>query len=172
MATIRELYLNAGNPNFDYWKDIEILSLAEASLLTCAVNPLMLEFENNNNLIFALRDKQPINWMHSLMMMRALTEAIATHKLKSPLITLEHENEYGYYSAEIEQARVGIDNISNISYSKTRIHKEELHKWLKNRGYFDKTTPIIQSTNNSDLIKDYESRGVVLLPEPVYTTPL
>ncbi|OTU63191.1 hypothetical protein CAT33_13695 [Acinetobacter baumannii] len=47
MATIRELYQNAGNPNLTHWKDIKILSIAEASLLTCAINPIDYEFDHN-----------------------------------------------------------------------------------------------------------------------------
>lgn len=173
MATIRELYQNAGNPNLAHWKDIKLLSIAEASLLTCAINPIDYEFDHNNNIVFNLKCKKPINWLYCLMLMRALVEAIATQELKSPLIILERENEYGYYDASIEQSRTGIDDISSMSYTKTRIHREELKEWLKKNGYFE-----IQQQNFINVQQpvyqepapiDYNN--IILLPEPTYTTP-
>lgn len=173
MATIRELYQNAGNPNLTHWKDIKILSIAEASLLTCAINPIDYEFGYNNNIVFQLKHRKPINWMDCLMMMRALVEAVATQELKSPLIVLERENDYGNYIESIEQSRVGIDDIDTMSYPKTKIHREELKAWLKKKDYLELTQqaeiqvnqvqPYHQETTNQN--------DVILLPEPTYTTP-
>ena len=173
MATIRELYQKAGSPNLTHWKDIKILSIAEASLLTCAINPIDYEFGYNNNIVFQLKHKKPINWMDCLMMMRALVEAVATQELKSPLIVLERENDYGNYIESIEQSRVGIDDIDTMSYPKTKIHREELKAWLKKNDYIELTQqaeiqvnqvqPYHQETTNQN--------DVILLPEPTYTTP-
>lgn len=173
MATIRELYQNAGNPNLTHWKDIKILSIAEASLLTCAINPIEYEFDQNNNIVFQLKHIKPINWTNCLMLMRALVEAISTQELKSPLIILERENDYGYYSENVEQSRIGIDDISTMSYTKTRIHREELHKWLKKCGYFELTQRTEIQINH---VQNYQQEIIVkndvhLLPEPTYTTP-
>lgn len=173
MATIRELYRNAGNPNLTYWKDIKLLSIAEASLLTCAINPMDYEFDQNNNIIFNLKHKKPINWTYCLMLMRALVEAISTQELKSPLIILERENDFGYYSENIEQSRVGIDDISTMSYTKTRIHREELKEWLKKNGYVEQQEQSVINIEAVKQLRSYSSDNdeVLLLPEPTYTTP-
>lgn len=105
--------------------------------------------------------------------MRALVEAVATQELKSPLIVLERENDYGNYIESIEQSRVGIDDIDTMSYPKTKIHREELKAWLKKNDYIELTQqaeiqvnqvqPYHQETTNQN--------DVILLPEPTYTTP-
>ncbi|QOW41815.1 hypothetical protein G0027_02485 [Acinetobacter indicus] len=173
MATIRELYQNAGNPNLTHWKDIKILSIAEASLLTCAINPIDYEFDYNSNLVFQLKHKKPINWMDCLMLMRALVEAIATQELKSPLIVLERENDFGYYGESIEQSRTGIDDIDTMSYPKTKIHREELKEWLKKRDYFEQQLSVIDVESTLEKAKSFypHNNEISLLPEPTYTTP-
>ncbi|MDC4985107.1 hypothetical protein OHW15_03850 [Acinetobacter baumannii] len=173
MVTINELYQNAGNPDLTHWKDIKLLSIVEASLLTCAINPIDYELEYNNNIVFALKNNKPINWMYCLMLMRALVEAIATQELKSPLILLERENEFGPYSESIEQSRTGIDDISYMSYSKTRIHREELKEWLKKRDYFEQQLSVNDVESTLEKAKSFYSHNneISLLPEPTYTTP-
>lgn len=173
MATIRELYQNAGNPNLTHWKDIKILSIAEASLLTCAINPIDYEFDHNSNIVLQLKHKKPINWMDCLMLMRALVEAVATQELKSPLIVLERENDFGYYGESIEQSRTGIDDIDTMSYPKTKIHREELKEWLKKRDYFEQQLSIIDVESTLEKAKSFYSHNneISLLPEPTYTTP-
>lgn len=173
MATIKELYQNAGNPNLTHWKDVKLLSIAEASLLTCAINPIDYEFDSNNNIIFSLKSNKPINWMYCLTLMRALVEAISTQELKSPSIVLERENDFGNYYETFEQSRVSIDDISSMSYLKTRIHRDELHRWLKKCGYVELTP---RTKNHINDVQYYQqeiivNNDVLLLPEPTYTTP-
>lgn len=173
MVTINELYQNAGNPNLTHWKDIKLLSIVEASLLTCAINPIDYELECNNNIVLALKSNRPTNWMYCLMLMRALVEAIATQELKSPLILLERENDFGFYVESIEQSRTGIDDIIYMSYSRTRIHREELKEWLKKRDYFEQQLSVIDVESTFEKVSSLYSKNneVLLLPESTYTTP-
>lgn len=153
MATLQELHNRVGNPDFSHWNPIKLFSIVEIGLLTTGIEPL----EYSNLLMYQvveeLKDKKPMNWQHALMLMRSLTEAICTHEIKSPCVFYEAENDsYAYHK---EQATLGLDDINNIIWTGTKIHREELQKWLKRNGYFQPTLKVTQNNPTTVLIPQH-----------------
>lgn len=175
MATLQELYRLKDNPDLTHWRTVKLFTLAEASLLTVGIDPLEYSHLSDYPLRDELTIKRPINWQHALLLMRSLSEAICTHEVKSPFINLEksdHNNTWDYVE---EQAKISIENAHEIILTATKIHRDELFKWLKKNNYFElsQSTPInidihIVEKNHSQSITDNE---ILLLPEPIYTTP-
>lgn len=174
MTTIKELYCIAGNPNLSHWKTTKLFSISEASLLVSAIEPI--EYENSNNelpdnsyIISELKGRKPTNWQHAILLMRSIVEAICTQELKSPLIKLMRANDYGYYNITIEQARVSIDEMSEISYIETRIHRDEWFKWLEKNGYLRQ--PHVENKIITINEKPLNNDPVLLLTQTTYMTP-
>lgn len=172
MATIKELHKKMGNPNLMHWRTIKLLSIREASLLIAGIDPNEYTYLNDDQLSEELASKKPTNWQYVLMMMRSLVEAICTHELKSPSVMLCHEWLNNGYPQYEEQAKLGISEIDDVLYSATKIHRDELSKWLYKNGYLEpqRQNIITIEQNYSDqmpVVNDV----VLALPEPTYTTP-
>ncbi|KAB1851984.1 hypothetical protein F4W09_15455 [Acinetobacter tandoii] len=173
MATLQELYKFKGNPDLTHWKTVKIFSLVEASLLTVGIDPLEYSHLSDYQLKDELRTKRPINWQHAILLMRSLSEAICTHEIKSPFINLEKSDYSNTWDIVEEQAKIGIENASEIILTSTKIHRDELFKWLKKNDYFEHPVQTIVELDpvekiGSSIANDKE---VLLLPEPTYTTP-
>lgn len=173
MATLQELYKFKGNPDLTHWKTVKIFSLAEASLLTVGIDPLEYSHLSDHPLKDELRLSRPINWQHALLLMRSIAEAICTHEVKSPFINLEKSDYSNTWDIVEEQAKIGIENASEIILTNTKIHRDELFKWLKKNGYFEQQLSVINVESTLEKVASFSSDNdeVLLLPEPTYTTP-
>ena len=173
MATLQELYKFKGNPDLTHWKTVKIFSLAEASLLTVGIDPLEYSHLSDHPLKDELRLSRPINWQHALLLMRSIAEAICTHEVKSPFINLEKSDYSNTWDIVEEQAKIGIENASEIILTSTKIHRDELFKWLKKNGYFEQQLSVINVESTLEKVASFSSDNdeVLLLPEPTYTTP-
>ena len=170
---MRELHQKAGNPDLKSWRLIKLVTLAEASLLVSGINPYQYSNLADYNFLDELNSKKPVNWEHVNVMIRALLEAICTHEIKSPMIRILDEQYNNGYEYTDEQARIGIEDMERIVFTKTKIHREELSKWLRKYGYFDapqqNTIPVQQVSHQYP--EPVQHNNVILLPEPTYTTP-
>lgn len=174
MITMKELHQLKGNPDLSHWSTVKLFSIAEAALLTAGIEP----FEYNSLADYEIRNKlleeKPRNWQHALMLIRSMMEAICTHEIKSPSIIIDQcDNNYNSWQESIEQAKISIDDIKNISFNETKIHRDELKKWLKNNGYFEQSqqnTITVQQVVHQQS-ETVQHNNVILLPEPTYTTP-
>lgn len=173
MATLQELYKFKGNPDLTHWKTVKIFSLAEASLLTVGIDPLEYSHLSDHPLKDELRLSRPINWQHALLLMRSIAEAICTHEVKSPFINLEKSDYSNTWDIVEEQAKIGIENASEIILTSTKIHRDELFKWLKKNGYFEQQLSVINVESTLEKVASFSSDNdeVLLLPEPTYITP-
>ena len=175
MATLQELYRLKDNPDLTHWRTVKLFTLAEASLLTVGIDPLEYSHLSDYPLRDELTTKRPINWQHALLLMRSLSEAICTHEVKSPFINLEKSDYQNTWDFVEEQAKISIDNAHEIILTATKIHRDELFKWLKKNNYFEsiQSTPAnidthVVETSHPQPITHNE---ILLLPEPTYTTP-
>ncbi|MCH7386548.1 hypothetical protein MMO39_04420 [Acinetobacter modestus] len=173
MATLKELHNLRGSPDFTHWNTVKLFSIAEASLLTAGLEPC----EYNHLADYELRQKllndKPINWQHALMLIRSLIEALCTQEIKSPLIRIERVDFNSCWSETIEQAKISLDDTSSIIANETKIHREELFKWLKKNGYFEqpqKNSTTTQQVTHQQL-EPAQHNNVILLSEPTYLTP-
>ncbi len=173
MATLQELYKIKGNPDLTHWKTVKIFTLAEASLLTVGIDPLEYSHLSDYPLKDELRVKRPINWQHALLLMRSIAEAICTHEVKSPFINLEKSDYSNTWDIVEEQAKIGIENANEIILTNTKIHRDELFKWLKKNGYFEQQLSVINIEPTLEKVTSFSSSNneVLLLPEPTYSTP-
>lgn len=171
MATLQELHKNRGNPDLSHWKTRKLLSVAEAALLTCGFDPLEFDHMADYPLCDDLKTKKPINWQHALMLINSIAEAVCTHEIKSPYVVLEYPYDNDWRIEE--QAKVSFSDEIYLRTTLTKIHRDELFKWLKKNGYFE-----IQQQNFINVQQpvyqepapiDYNN--IILLPEPTYTTP-
>ncbi|RLL35265.1 hypothetical protein D9K80_08955 [Acinetobacter cumulans] len=176
MTTLRELHHLRGNPDFSHWNTVKLFSIAEASLLTAGLEPCEYNHLHDYQLREKLISEKPINWQHSLMLIRSIIEAICTQEIKSPYIKIDRSDYNNQWDEVVEQARVSIEDVGSIIASETKIHRDELYKWLKKNGYLE---PHLQNTiiveSQPVTYKQHESvqqNNVGLLPEPTYTTPL
>jgi len=173
MATLQELYKLNGNPDLTHWRTIKLFTLAEASLLAVGIDPLEYSHLSDYPLRDELTSKRPINWQHALLLMRSLREAICTHELKSPFINLERSDYNNTWDFVEEQAKISIDNASEIILTSTKIHRDELFKWLKKNDYLE---PRQQVEIQANQVQNHHQETILnndapLLPEPTYTTP-
>jgi len=173
MATLKELHNLRGSPDFTHWNTVKLFSIAEASLLTAGLEPC----EYNHLADYELRQKllndKPINWQHALMLIRSLIEALCTQEIKSPLIRIERVDFNSCWNETIEQAKISLDDTGSIIANETKIHREELFKWLKKNGYFEqpqKNSTTTQQVTHQQL-EPAQHNNVILLPEPTYLTP-
>lgn len=170
---MRELHKKAGNPDLKSWRLIKLITLAEASLLVSGINPYHYSNLADYNFLNELNNKKPINWEHANVMIRALLEAICTHEIKSPMIRILDEQYNNGYEYTDEQARIGIDDMERIVFTKTKIHRDELSKWLIKYGYFDH--PQQNTITNQQVThpqpEQFQYSNLILLPESTYTTP-
>lgn len=176
MTTLRELHHLRGNPDFSHWNTVKLFSIAEASLLTAGLEPCEYNHLHDYQLREKLISEKPINWQHSLMLIRSIIEAICTQELKSPYIKIDRSDYNNQWDEVVEQARVSLEDVGSIIAMETKIHRDELYKWLKKNGYLE---PHLQNTiiveSQPVTYKQHESvqqNNVGLLPEPTYTTPL
>ena len=173
MTTLRELHHLRGNPDFSHWNTVKLFSIAEASLLTAGLEPCEFNHLHDYQLREKLISEKPINWQHSLMLIRSIIEAICTQEIKSPYIKIDRSDHNNQWDEVVEQARVSLEDVGSIIASETKIHRDELYKWLKKNDYLELTQqaeiqvnqvqPYHQETTNQN--------DVILLPEPTYTTP-
>lgn len=173
MTTLRELHHLRGNPDFSHWNTVKLFSIAEASLLTAGLEPCEYNHLHDYQLREKLISEKPINWQHSLMLIRSIIEAICTQEIKSPYIKIDRSDYNNQWDEVVEQARVSLEDVGSIIAKETKIHRDELYKWLKKNGYLELTQqaeiqvnqvqPYHQETTNQN--------DVILLPEPTYTTP-
>ena len=172
MATLRELHDLRGNPDFSHWNTVKLFSVAEASLLTAGLEPC----EYNHLVDYELRQKllseKPINWQHALMLIRSIIEAICTHEIKSPFIKIDRSDYNNQWDEVIEQAKLSIDDTSSIIASETKIHRDELHKWLTRNGYFSQPRQANIEVVEKNQPQQANKKEILLLSEPTYTTPL
>lgn len=176
MATLQELYRLKDDPDLTHWKTVKLFTLSEASLLTVGIDPLEYSHLSDDPLKDELRINRPINWQHALLLMRSLTESICTHEVKSPFINLERSDDYGNtWDFVEEQTKISIDNASEIVLTSTKIHRDELFKWLKKYGYFEppqqNTITVETQSATYQQSESVQHNNMVLLPEPTYTTP-
>ena len=176
MTTLRELHHLRGNPDFSHWNTVKLFSIAEASLLTAGLEPCEYNHLHDYQLREKLISEKPINWQHSLMLIRSIIEAICTQEIKSPYIKIDRSDYNNQWDEVVEQARVSLEDVGSIIAMETKIHRDELYKWLKKNGYLE---PHLQNTiiveSQPVTYKQHESvqqNNVGLLPEPTYTTPL
>lgn len=176
MTTLRELHHLRGNPDFSHWNTVKLFSITEASLLTAGLEPCEYNHLHDYQLREKLISEKPINWQHSLMLIRSIVEAICTQEIKSPYIKIDRSDYNNQWDEVVEQARVSIEDVSSIIASETKIHRDELYKWLKKNGYLEPHLQnIIIVESQPVTYKQHESvqqNNVGLLPEPTYTTPL
>ncbi|ENV46324.1 hypothetical protein P255_00463 [Acinetobacter brisouii CIP 110357] len=174
MATLKELHNKRGNPDLGHWNTIKLFSIAEASLLTAGLEPCEYNHLADYELRQKLLNEKPINWQHALMLIRSLIEAICTQEIKSPLIRVERSDyNDNCWNETVEQAKISLDDTSSIVANETKIHRDELHKWLRKNGYFEiqqQNIINVQQTvyQQPELI---DHNNIILLPEPTYTTP-
>ena len=68
---------------------------------------------------------------------------------------------------------MSLEDVGSIIASETKIHRDELFKWLKKNGYFEQpkqnTIPVQQVSHQYP--EPVQHNNVILLPEPTYTTP-
>lgn len=172
---MRELHEKAGNPDLKSWRLIKLVTLSEASLLVSGINPYHYSSLADYNFLNELNNRKPTNCEHAHIMLRALLEAICTHEIKSPMIRILDEHYNNGYEYTDEQAKIGIEDMERIVFTKTKIHRDELSKWLKKYGYIEpprQNTIIVEAQPVTH--KQYESvqhNNIVLLPEPTYITP-
>lgn len=164
---MKELHNNCLNPDLSHYKTVKLFSIDEAGLLTCGIDPIYYEYNENNNINFVLMQKKPINWQHALMLIRSIVEGMCTHEIKSPSIKIIEENGFNIFFVPKEQAKISIDDIPNISTKHTLIHRDELYKWLWNNGYFAPSKEVINIVHE----QDHQKQTSMLLPESTYTTP-
>jgi hypothetical protein len=175
MATLQELHKNRGNPDLSHWKTRKLLSISEAALLTCGFDPLEFDHLADYPLCDELRSKQPINWQHALMLIKSITEAVCTHEIKSPYVVLE--TPYNDDWRIEDQIKISFSDELYLRTTLTKIHRDELFKWLKNNGYFElpQQKTIIVEVNQApyqhSIQEQNNHKNIVLLPEPTYTTP-
>lgn len=176
MTTLRELHDLRGNPDFSHWNTVKLFSIAEASLLTAGLEPCEFNHLHDYQLREKLISEKPINWQHSLMLIRSIIEAICTQEIRSPYIKIDRSDYNNQWDEVVEQARVSLEDVGSIIAMETKIHRDELYKWLKKNGYLE---PHLQNTiiveSQPVTYKQHESvqqNNVGLLPEPTYTTPL
>ena len=176
MTTLRELHHLRGNPDFSHWNTVKLFSIAEASLLTAGLEPCEYNHLHDYQLREKLISEKPINWQHSLMLIRSIIEAICTQEIKSPYIKIDRSDYNNQWDEVVEQARVSLEDVGSIIANETKIHRDELYKWLKKNGYLE---PHLQNAiiveSQPVIYKQHESvqqNNVGLLPEPTYTTPL
>ena len=176
MTTLRELHDLRGNPDFSHWNTVKLFSIAEASLLTAGLEPCEYNHLHDYQLREKLISEKPINWQHSLMLIRSIIEAICTQEIKSPYIKIDRSDYNNQWDEVVEQARVSIEDVGSIIAMETKIHRDELYKWLKKNGYLEPHLQnIIIVESQPVTYKQHESvqqNNVGLLPEPTYTTPL
>ena len=178
MATIRELYQNAGNPNLSHWKDIYLFSIVEASLLTVGLDPLIYEDRTfDESLVGILKKEKPINWQYALMIIKALKQSICLGGVTCKIAFVDRANSWGdeEWEEKIEQLDLTLEHLDVINTHSTKISRKEYQKWLKSNGYIEppqQNTIIVESQPVT--YKQHESvqqNNVGLLPEPTYTTP-
>lgn len=171
MTTIRELQDRAGNPDLSHWKTRKMLSVSESALLTCGIDPLELDHLADWPLCDELRTKRHVNWQHALMLIKSLTEAICTQEIKSPYVVLENPFQDDWKVEE--QAKVSFSDELYLRTTLTKIHRDELIKWLGKNGYFDKQISVVDvnfTVEKTDLVHSRNDE-ILLLAEPTYTTP-
>jgi len=171
MATLRELHDLRGNPDFSHWNTVKLFSVAEASLLTAGLEPCEYNHLVDYDLRQKLLNEKPINWQHALMLIRSIIEAICTHEIKSPFIKIDRSDYNNQWDEVIEQAKLSIDDTSSIIASETKIHRDELHKWLTRNGYFSQPRQANIEVVQKNQTQQADEKEILLLPEPTYTTP-
>lgn len=171
VATLRELHDLRGNPDFSHWNTVKLFSVAEASLLTAGLEPCEYNHLADYDLRQKLLNEKPINWQHALMLIRSIIEAICTHEIKSPFIKIDRSDYNNQWDEVIEQAKLSIDDTSSIIASETKIHRDELHKWLTRNGYFSQPRQANIEVVQKNQPQQANEKEILLLPEPTYTTP-
>lgn len=171
MATIQELYGNRGNPDLSHWKTKKLLTISEAALLTCGFEPLELDHLAEFQLANELREKKPCNWQYVLMLINSIAEAICTHEIKSPYVVFEYPYNDGFVIEE--QSKISFSDEPYLKTTLTKIHRDELFKWLKKNGYLE---PTQQAEIQVNQVQSYHQESthqsdVILLAAPIYTTP-
>ncbi|MFW1858816.1 hypothetical protein [Acinetobacter defluvii] len=176
MATLKELHNLNGSPDFSHWNTVKLFSISEASLLTAGLEPCEYNHLVDYEIRTKLLNEKPINWQHALMLIRSLIEAICTQEIKSPLIRIERSDyNNNCWNETMEQAKISLDDTSAIVATETKIHRDELHKWLRKNGYFEvsqQNTITIEANHTSyQQPQSVQHSNMMLLPEPTYTTP-
>lgn len=129
MKTIRELHADAGNPDFNKWKLIEIFSIEEAALLCASIDPSQF-----GSLESALEKKQPRAEI-ALIFKESLLDAARLNHIK--LITAEvtvdaytHNTFTGEPEYELTRS-IPTDQVrpSTMLCSSSNISLNELRHW-------------------------------------------
>lgn len=168
MATLQELHERVGNPDLSHWKTRKMLTIAESALLTAGFDPLLYEEFSDDQLLYELRRYQPQNWQHASMLIKSISEAVCTSEIKAPRVILEYPYNQDWETKE--QIEINIEDEPYLRTTLTKIHRDELFKWLKRNGYFD--LPQVAIQQNSYQNEPSQNNNMMLLPEPTYTTPL
>ena len=173
MATLQELHKKRGNPDLSHWKTRKMLSVAESALLTCGFDPLEFDHIADYPLCDDLKTKKPINWQHALMLINSIAEAICTHEIKSPYVVLEYPYDNDWRIEE--QAKISFSDEVFLRTTLTKIHRDELFKWLRKNCYFElpqQNTITLEANHTSyQQPQPVQHSNMILLPEPTYTTP-
>lgn len=173
MNTLQELHNMKGKPDLSHWRTVKIFTIAEAGLLIAGFDPLDYTHCSDFQLRDELTTQKPHNWQHALMLIRSITEAICTHEIKSPFINIERSDYDSAWDVVEEQAKVSIDDSRHIIFTSTKIHRDELYKWLGKNGYLEAPSPRKREVITVDEVneKSLENKGVLLLPQLSYRTP-
>lgn len=175
MATIKELYFKAGNPDLTHWKDIHLFSIAEAALLTAGIDPLLYEDRNyNESVTTILKAEKPQNWQHGLMIIRALKQSICLGEITCKVAFIDESNWVGEEWVEkIEQLDLTLEHLEAINMLLTKISRKEYKKWLKNNGYLEspQQTETILSNAIFQPPQPINYNDALLIPQTTYTTP-
>jgi hypothetical protein len=170
MNTLQDMHDKKGSPNLSHWRTVKIFTIAEASLLTAGFDPLEYSKCSDYQLSDDLRNNKPLHWQHVLMLIRSITEAICTHEIKSPYINVERNDINSTWDEVIEQAKISIDDAKDVIYTTTKIHRDELYKWLNKNGFLRLPSPQVITIEHLDE-KPLEISNVLLLPQLNYSTP-
>ncbi|MBF7695857.1 hypothetical protein [Acinetobacter rathckeae] len=170
MTTLQELHNRVGNPDLSHWKTRKMLTVAESALLTSGFDPLLYEEFSDDQLLYELRRYQPQNWQHASMLIKSISEAICTNEIKAPRVIVEYPYKEDWEVKE--QIEINIEDEPYLRTTLTKIHRDELSKWLDKNGYFQPTLKEISTKKVISTIQEIQNNNMRLLPEPTYTTPL
>jgi hypothetical protein len=173
MNTLHDMHDKKGTPDLSHWRTVKIFTIAEASLLTAGFDPLEYSNHSDYHLFEDLRNNKPLHWQHVLMLIRSITEAICTHEIKSPYINVQCSDINSTWDDVIEQAKISIDDAKDVIYTTTKIHRDELYKWLNKNGFIRSLSPQkdkhVTTVNNIE--KTINNNDTLLLPQINYSTP-
>jgi hypothetical protein len=184
MATIKELYGRANNPDLTHWKDVQLFSIVESALLTSGLDPLDYEnIRDESILIEALKTNNHANWRQAVITIKALKQAVCTSEIECKVANIFEENNYDRWVKNVLPIDLGIENIDDVVIHQTKITRKEFQKWLFKNGYLTDTNNSYAILSTGALLikpkikhrqstyADVSTQPMAVLQSPLYTTP-